>query len=122
MTYRLIQGCISNCNLQIKNLNERERFPGGRYMPLPDKSTVEWYARSLAPAIGITEVGGIAQRMKVALMQDSGVQLGGITQDQFAFERSILMEQEQQNQISAMRVNMANTAILYSAESRFMNP
>lgn len=91
-------------------------------MPLPDKSTVEWYARSLAPAIGITEVGGIAQRMKVALMQNSQVQQGGMTQDQFAFERSILMEQEQQNQISAMRVNMANTAIRHSAESRFMNP
>lgn len=121
MTYRLIQCCIASYDLQIKNPIERERFPGGRYIPLPDKLTVEWYARSLAPAIGITKVEGIANRMKAALIHNSQAQLGNVARYQFASERSKLIEQEQQNQLSAMRVSMANTTVLLSAESRFMH-
>lgn len=89
-------------------------------MPLPDKPTVEWYARSLAPAIGITEVKGIAERLKSALIHISHVQQGNMTQDRSPFERSRLMEQEQQNQLSAMRASMADTAMRRSAEGRFM--
>lgn len=120
MTYRLIQGCIANCDLQIKNLAVRDRFPGGRYMPLPDKPTVEWYAKSLAPAIGITEVEGIAERLKSALMHISQVQQGNMTQDQSAFEKSRLMEQVRKNQLSAVRASMADTVMRRSAESRFI--
>lgn len=89
-------------------------------MPLPDKPTVEWYAKSLAPAIGITEVEGIAERLKSALMHISQVQQGNMTQDQSAFERSKLMEQVRKNQLSAVRASMADIVMRRSAESRFI--
>lgn len=86
-------------------------------MPLPDKSTVEWYARSLAPAIGIYQIEGIAQRTQAALMRNS--QSGGMSQEKYSLGKNSLMEQERQNQLYAMNAKMSHAAMRRSEESRF---
>lgn len=118
-SYRLMQGVIANCDLQIKNPVERARFPGGRYLPLPEKSTVEWYARSLAPALGIHQIDGIAQRMQAGLIQSQG-QGGGMSEQQFSMQKNALLEQERQNQLSNMRTRMADAALRRSEESKLL--
>lgn len=67
MLYECLQGYITSCDIQIRDPKERTRFPGGRYLPFPGKSTVEWYAKSLATALRIGDIDGISQRTGASL-------------------------------------------------------
>lgn len=93
-SYRCLQGYITNCDIQIKDPTERARFAGGRYMPLPEKRTVEWYARSLAPGLGIepSELEGMSQRTKASFqvwLQTMQSQPNGVVNNEFIEEEFI---------------------------------
>lgn len=79
---------------------------------------MQWYARSLAPSIGI-DPEGLTERLSRRFTQLLGAQSApAMTPERFAGERERLQQQERENQLSAIRVNMANASIRRAADSR----
>lgn len=105
-SYKTLQGYIAHCDLQIKDPSERARFTGGRYKPLPEKRTVEWYARSLAPVLNLEprKLEEISQRSRASfqawlqtLESESGdMAKNGSAEEEFTGEEELSDEEEEE--------------------------
>lgn len=120
-TYSILQAYITTFNLQVKNITERALFPGGRYPPLPERSTVEWYAKSLASALGIRGIEEIYQDLQ-AWIQALQNPESSYRSDDMINNHDEFMEQDhdlavaQQNMATSHAINLIQMKTL---ESKF---
>lgn len=87
-------------------------------MPLPERSTVEWYARSLAPVLGVAQLeetrtrleasmNACIESMKALVNSQSGPNPPSRTVfEQYAEEQNRLLEEQQMLQILRMNAQL----------------
>lgn len=103
-------------------------------MPLPEKSTVEWYAKSLGKVLKVGDVEDITKRMQVSLLawvqsaeaaqRDAAAAAAapapepqGMTEEQFIAERESILSTEREIKLLAMATRLADDQTRRNIES-----
>lgn len=98
-------------------------------MPLPEKSTVEWYAKSLGKVLKVGDVKDMTKRMQASLLawveaaQRAAAapapepEPQGMTEEQFIAEREKILSTEREIKLLAMATRMADDQTRRNMES-----
>lgn len=101
-------------------------------MPLPEKSTVEWYAKSLGKVLKVGGVEDITKRMQASLLAwvesaeaaqraaaapEPEPEPEGMTEEQFIIEKNKILATEREIKLLAMATRMADDQTRRNMES-----
>lgn len=121
--YKSLQTYIAKFDLRITDPEDKVRFPGGRYLALPAKSTVEWYAKSLGKSLSLGDTEDIKKRMDAALVawvESPAPATQGMTQEQFLAQREEMLVTEREIELLAIATRMADQQTRRNIECAYL--